>query len=364
MRMNQKAVSSVVIAIIVIALVGVVAISAAFVAFSNDESDGTIIDGAGRKVTVESSDRIASTSATVTEMVCGLGGYSKLAGVTVDTNPYTVQEYIIGMPNDGFPGSILSGLSNNTIKDLGGMYLIAAESILLCNPDVVIMGGYFNSDATISQLESMGIPVVICKDDNSLDNIYFNIELIGKVIGKESEADKLVDQMKSAIGKVVNWTKSLKADSPEVAVFMGYGSESGTYACGQTYLMGTPLIKMLGGTNSFSDLSGMYAIVNTEAIVNANPDIILDMSPVSAAELNSIKTNSVTKSLNAAVNDRIYGTFSPSSSAFTMTTQGFVNTVAMMAMFMYEDKLNFEINHFFGDNYTDYLKLFWTQINS
>lgn len=367
MKMNQKAVSSVVIAILVIAVVGVVAVSAAYVYLSDDDSDGMIVDGVGRKVNVGSSDKIASTSATVTEIICGLGGYSKIAGVSNDVNPYTVQEYVMGIPNDGYPNSILNGLSNNTIKDLGQMWEMSAEAMLLCDPDLIIMGGYFNKDSTISQLEEMGKPVIICKDDNSLENIYFNIELIGKVIGKESEAKTLIDQMKSAIGKVVDWTKSLDVDSPNVAVFMYYGSSYGTYACGSNYLLGTPIIGMLGGTNAFPNItanSGKYDIVNTEAVVVANPDVVIDATPSSAADLNSIKTNSVTKNIPAAVNDRVYGTFDSCSSAFSMATQGFVNSIAMMAMFMYEDQLDFEIDHFVGDNYANSLKLFWEQINA
>ena len=331
---------------------------------NNDNGQATVIDGLGRPVTIKSTDRIASTSATVTEIICGIGGYSKLAGVTVDTNPYKVKEYIMGIPDDNYPKIILDGLASKKLVNMGGMYNIAAESILISKPDLVIMGGYFNSENTITQLGALGIPVVICKDDNSLENIYFNIRLIGKVIGKESEAETLVGQMEFAISKVVNWTKSLNATPKSVAVFMMYGSSYGTYACGTEYLMGTPILTMLGCTNAFSGISGKYQIVSTESIVAVNPEIVIDITPGSAADLSSIKTSPVIKNITAAKNDRIYGAFDACNTAVSLTTQGFVNAVAIMAMFMYEDHLNFEIDHYMGDDYPDYLKKFWTQINS
>ncbi|MDR2698285.1 MAG: hypothetical protein LBB30_01230 [Candidatus Methanoplasma sp.] len=60
----------------------VIVVAGAAVAFSamSDDSDGDIIDGLGRKVKVESSDRIASTSATVTEVICGLADILSLPG--------------------------------------------------------------------------------------------------------------------------------------------------------------------------------------------------------------------------------------------------------------------------------------------
>ncbi|MDR1690359.1 MAG: ABC transporter substrate-binding protein [Candidatus Methanoplasma sp.] len=355
--------------IVIITAAIIVIAGAAVVVIGDDKNERgngpvTVTDGLGNEVYIESSDKVSSTSATVTEIICGIGAYSKIAGVTVDDGPYKVNEKIIGLADDGYPGSILEGIKNNTITDMGGMWNIAAESILKSEPDLVIMGGYFNSPDTITALGNMDIPVVICKDDNSLDNIYFNIELIGKALGMESEAESLVKDMKSSIKKIVDWTDSLNDEPESVAVFMGYGSQYGTYANGQTYLMGSPMITMLGGTNAFSGIKGMYEIVSTESVITANPDIIIDSSPAGKTELESVTTSTLTSGISAVKNDRVYGTFDSCGSAFTLTSQGIVNSVAIMAMFMYEDHLNFDIDHFMGDDYTSYLESFWKMINA
>ncbi|MCL2031999.1 MAG: ABC transporter substrate-binding protein [Methanomassiliicoccaceae archaeon] len=356
--MNQKTI------IAVMAVVAIVIVAAAAVALtSNDDDEGGLKDGLGRSINVESTDKIAATSSIVTEIICGLGGYSKLAGVTVDSS-YAVNEYVMGMPDDGYPKIINDGLSNGTLTNMGGMYMIATEAILPANPDVVIMGGYFNNEDTIIQLENMGIPVVVCRNDNSLEDIYFNIDLIGKVIGKESEAQTLINQMKSAIGKVIDWTASIDAAPQRVMVSMGFGYGN-VYTNGDTYIMGTPMITALGGINAFSgEIPGMYTPISTEAIVTANPDIIIDNGSPSRADLDAITTDTLLKEINAAKNNKIYGAFETCNTSFGLCSQGFVNSYAFMAMFMYEDYLDFKIDHYMGNNYPDYLKLFWEQINS
>ena len=368
--MEQNSKRKIAVVAVAVIIIAVAAMSIAALSKDDDKTNGpfTVIDGLGRKVNIESSNRIASTSSLVTEFICSLGEYSKLAGVTNDINPLKVQDYLIGIPDDGFPQTIVSGLNNGTLKDIGPMYLISAESILLCNPDLVIMGGYFNSDATISQLEGMGIPVVICKDNSSIDNIYFNIELVGKVIEKESEAQKLVNQMRSAIKKIVDWTKSLDIEGPSVGSFISLSTgTSGSYACGSQYITGTKLIEMLGGTNAFSGIAGNYEVVSKESIATFDPDVIISgshSSTASTGELELIKNDPVLKKVSAIKNDRLYATFGTSSSAYTSTSHGFVNTVAFMAMFMYEDQLNFDMNNYMDNDYEKYLRLFWNQINT
>ena len=360
---NQKTVIMVIAAIFAV-------ICAATVFFSrlpisgNDGGPVTVTDGSGRSVVIKSSNRVASTSARVAQIICGTGAFFKLAGVTVDDGNYDIHGYNIGIRNDGYPALIREGLISGALVDIGGMYRISAESILLANPDLVIMGSSFNSDATISQLEGLGIPVVIFKEENTIADIHFNIELIGKALGKVAEAEALINDINSSIEKVVDWTRSLNAGSPGLAIFPGYGYETGSYAYGSGIVMGTPLIEMLGGVNVFSYISGKYEIVSTEAIAAANPDIIIDTSGRNRSDLDSIKTNPITKSVTAAQRDAIYGAFDLCNSAIPIYTQSFVNAVALTAMFMYEDYLDFRIDRYMGDDYVDYLEKFWIQINS
>ncbi|MCL2031997.1 MAG: ABC transporter substrate-binding protein [Methanomassiliicoccaceae archaeon] len=352
-----------IIAVLAVAAVVVVAAAAVYTAFPDNKEDNgpvTLIDGARRTVTITSSDRVASVNYSATEMICGMGGYDKLAGVSVDTGGYRTQDYIMGVTDDGFPQSVVNGLNNETITDLGGMYRISAESILQCSPDLIIANIYGSSEDTISQLENMGIPIVLCKDNSSIENFYYNIELIGKAIGKVSEAKTLLDQMQSSIKKVADWTKSFD-DSPRVGVFISF-SESGAYACGEEFYKGTVLIEMLGAVNAFN-IPGNYQLTSQEGIVTVNPDVIISGGG-DVVFFDSIKTNPILKSLSAVEDNRMYCFVDTCSSVFSSTSVEFVNAVALMAMFIYEEHLEFQIDQYMGDDYVSYLKMFWEQINS
>jgi len=372
MKMDSKLIAFAIVGILVGAGIG---IGAGYMVW-NDEGTSdvpdvpepeaiTVKDGRGKNVTIASSSRVATTSVTVTEIVCGLGAYSKLAGVTDDSNNYNLRDYVIGLGDDGYPGIIAQALEYEHITNMGNMYMISAESVLTANPDLVIMGGYFNSDETITSLEGMGIPVVVCKDDNSLENIYFNIKLIGKALGMNAEADKLVQNMQSVVGKITGWVTKQGAPSKKIAVLMGFGSEYGTYGCGVQYLLGTPMIEMFNNTNAFgTTLPGMYDVVSKEAIVTANPDIIIDSMPMGRDVLDTVKTDEITKDLPAVVNDRIYGVFDLASKEYVLTTQSILNSLAIHVMFVFEDKLDFAIDNYMGDEYEDNLRKFWNQINA
>ena len=357
---------STIVMVILVAVIIIVGASAVYVVLTKDDDiksgPVTVTDAYGRVVTIESSNRIASVNAVTTEIICGIGGYSKLKGVTEDTNTYKIQDYIIGLPNDGFPKSIVDGFNNKTIVNLGGMYMISAESILLASPDLVIAAVYGTSDATIAQLESLGIPTIICKDNSLMENVHFNIDLIGKVIGKESEAKQLSSQLKNATDKVINWAKSLGVEGPSVGVLSSFGSGT-TYAYSDGFwkLEG---VRLLGGTNAFSEVPGMYAIVSKESIARNEPDVIINNAYNSKAELDATYTDPVLKSISAIENNRVYSFFDTANTVAGSTSQGNVNSLAFMAMFMYEDYLDFEIDHEMGNDYADYLKKFWNQINS
>ncbi|MDR0523621.1 MAG: ABC transporter substrate-binding protein [Candidatus Methanoplasma sp.] len=352
-----------------VAVVAVLVIAAtAYVMLGGDEEKGpvSLIDAQDREVTIESSSRVASTNATVTEIMCGLGAIDQLAGATSDTGIYDTNEKVMGLPDDGFPGEVVKRMGSKKITDLGNMWHISAESILKCNPDLVIMGGYGNDENTVKDLEALGIPVVVSRNDNSLEDIYYNIELAGKALGKDAEAKAMVNQMKSAIGKVLDWTKKWSGEKPRVGTFMGIGSEWGTYANGDKYLPGTPMITALGGVNVFSGtISEMYAQISKEAIINANPAIMIDISASDPSAITSLKTDPVLKDVDAVKNNKVFGCFNGANNAVTITTQGFVNSYAIMAMCMYQSHLGFAIDNMLDDgNYPGYLDKFWTLINA
>jgi hypothetical protein len=60
----------------------------------------------------------------------------------------------------------------------------------------------------------------------------------------------------------------------------------------------------------------------------------------------------------------VYGTFDTASSAFTLTSQGFVNAIGLMIMMVYSQYLGFDVPNYIDSGYITYLDNFWYVVNS
>ncbi|RLE56666.1 MAG: ABC transporter substrate-binding protein [Thermoprotei archaeon] len=88
---------------------------------------------------------------------------------------------------------------------------VNVEAIASLKPDVVIMDfGYGKADEIIKKLEQMGIPVIGLFIRGIEDEIKA-IEILGKVLGAEEKAKKLIEFIKTRYGKL----KELGAKVPE-----------------------------------------------------------------------------------------------------------------------------------------------------
>jgi iron complex transport system substrate-binding protein len=361
----------VVVVVVIIAAIGVFA----FTGNGNDDGDKeiTLIDAKGRSVTINASDRdrIISTNAVPTEIICGLGGSSYLVGASNDVSPYLVDGKIIGLKGDDYPAVILSGFSSGKIADLGGMYYMPVETMLKADPKIIIMGEYGTDDKVYAQLDSLGITYVVTKDESNIEDIYFNINLIGKVIGKESNATELINEMKGVVAKIAAWANSVSKTAPNVAMMM-----TDTYAVGQSYIQGSPLLDLLGITNAFSSITGKYEEVSKEAILKKDPQIIIYSSlemgfwtaddPAKECDnyLKALPSDPILKEVSAVKTGKVFAMTGIGSSAMTLTSHGYITGIALTAMFAYHDYLTFDCPQLIGDDYPKYLDKFWEMINA
>lgn len=117
------------------------------------------------------------------------------------------------------------------------------------------------------------------KDAQSLTEMYNTFNQIGKVTGKEDEANALIKETKQNI-------KEVKASVPEDAkpqeVFMEVSSEPEIYTAGK-HTFFDDMLNQLNATNSFSNLEG-WQKVSKEAIIKKNPDVMISTMGISKAE--------------------------------------------------------------------------------
>jgi iron complex transport system substrate-binding protein len=149
------------------------------------------------------------------------------------------------------------------------------EEIIALKPDLVLSYGH-ETNSSVSHADTQLMAAHITVYDlpaEDLEGSITEIRLIGQLIHAESDANTLANSMQSSIDTVR--TKVAGASRPTVYMELYYGN-------GPTYVFGggsfgDELISDAGGTNIFHDnTSGAgYPAVNNEAIIAANPQVII-----------------------------------------------------------------------------------------
>lgn len=210
--------------------------------------------------------RIVSLSPAMTEVIFALGADDKLVGVTTfcDYPPQANEKQKVG------------DFSNPSI-----------ERIIALKPDIVIINLPEQSRIK-KQLDQLAM-AVFTSSPTSLNGIYAEINELGRLLNKQSEAESLVRYMKTNIQHcTTDVTKAIYIElSDRPLVTIG----------GPGYL--NEILTMAGGTNIFSDLAKPYPVVSQEEIIKRDPEIILVLHPGNVANrlgwkrITAVQNNSV-----------------------------------------------------------------------
>ncbi|WP_394856713.1 ABC transporter substrate-binding protein [Staphylococcus saprophyticus] len=229
----------------------------------------------------KSYDRIISLIPSNTEILYELGLGDKVVGVsTVDDYPKEVKDK----------------------KQFDAMKL-NKEALLKAKPDLILAHESQKSTdgKVLNGLKDRGVKVVYVKDAQSIDEMYETFKQVGKVTGKEKEANALVKKTKNNIKKVVN---SVPKDAKSQKVFMEVSSEPEIYTAGKNTFF-DDMLKQLKAKNSFSNLDG-WQKVSKESIIKKNPDVMISTMGISEKDYQQIiDKRGGFESLNAVQKGRI-----------------------------------------------------------
>lgn len=238
----------------------------------------TITDDAGRQVTIENPpQRIISLAPSNTEILFALGLGSRVVGVTTYCN----------YPEEARQCHQIGGFSNPNI-----------ERIVDLRPDLVVAADRHLKEAQV--LEQMGIDVIVI-DARRTSEISRSIRFIGQACGVSEAAEKLasdIDQHLEAVKALVAGT------SQQPRVFYQVFNEPLTTA-GPTTII-SDLITVCGGINIAADTSTDYPQISEEAVVDRNPEVIIQSSQHGSQQADASLYGQQWNSVSAIQNNRIY----------------------------------------------------------
>jgi cobalamin transport system substrate-binding protein len=242
----------------------------------------TLTDGLGRAVSLAApAQRVVSLAPSNTEILFAVGAGSQVVGV----------DQFSDFPEQA---KSLAGVG-------GSMGQYSAEAILALRPDLVL-AAEINTPELVKQLEDLGLNVYYLKNPTSLEEMYANLAIIGRLTGHDV-AD-LVSSLKARVqavdGKIATIT-----EKPAVFYEIDATDASKPYTYGPG-TFGDLLIRRAGGTNVGEVARDPYPQISLEQIVSSNPALIILGDSLFGATPEAVKARAGWASIAAVKNDKIF----------------------------------------------------------
>lgn len=191
------------------------------------------------------------------------------------------------------------------------------ETLVGANADFFFAGWYYGmkpgGDVTPDTLKDKGIATYVLSEScaqvdktrpkASMDLLYRDELALGKIFGKETQAEALVAGWKERLGKV----SSAVTGKPPVSVFVYDSGEDKPFTAGK-FAMPTALIEAAGGRNVLDDLNISWGTTSWEDVAARNPQflILLDYQDGGGYRklLDFLKAHPAMKETDAVKNNR------------------------------------------------------------
>lgn len=208
-----------------------------------------LTDMTGREVTLDAAaEKIVVLTAADCEILYALGAGDKLVG----RGEYCdYPQEVFSVP------AVQSGGDTNI------------EQIISLGPQVVVMSTMAQTNEHTDALDKAGIKVIVTEAPD-IESTYAAIELLGKVVGKDEEAAKLIDSMKKTFADI---SSKVTEKGKKTVYFEISPLEYGLWTGGKGTFM-DELGSLIGLVNIFSDIEG-WAQISQEQVIERNPDYIV-----------------------------------------------------------------------------------------
>jgi iron complex transport system substrate-binding protein len=231
-------------------LAAALAVSAAVPASA---ADTTITDAGGRQVQVADASRILCIGGDITEIVYALGAGSRI--VAVDTT------------------SQLPEAALKEKKSVGYMRALSSEGVISVDATVVLASERSGPPEVVKTLKTTSIPYVEVPDGYAADDIADKVRLIARVIGAETEGDRVVRQIEADFAALAE--RRAKIKQPLRALFV-LAIQNGRVTVGGQSTSADAILRLAGAENVAAAVTGFRPLPN-EAIVELAPEVVVGM---------------------------------------------------------------------------------------
>jgi iron complex transport system substrate-binding protein len=193
--------------------------------------------------------RIVSLAPHVTELVYAAGAGGSLVGVSEFSD---------------YPAEALS------LPRVGDAFRLDYERIVSLRPDFAVAWESGTPAASIARLEALGVRVVVLRV-KVLDDISAALVELGGLAGTSEVAEQAAASLRQGFAELRHQYAGRRA----VRVFVQLDDEPLFTVTGRHLI--SEMVDLCGGRNVFAELRGLAPAVDLEAVISADPELILYM---------------------------------------------------------------------------------------
>ncbi|MGI1691489.1 iron ABC transporter substrate-binding protein [Thermoanaerobacter uzonensis] len=264
----------------------------------------TVTDLIGRQVEIKTPvHKVVGIGPGALRLITYIDGIDRVAGVenidkkVVNGRAYNMifQEKLVRLPTIGQGGP-------DSTPD--------AEKLVEVNPDVIFVISLLDKAKADNLQAKTGIPVVVLsygKLGTFEEDVYTSLEIIGKIMGKEDRAKKVVDYIKGVQKELQDRTKNIPEDK-KPSVYIGALGFKGAHGIESTQSNYPPFIAV--NAKNVADTLGEKGsvMIEREKLLAWNPDIMfIDEGNFDLVKQDYQKNPTFYKSLKAVKNGNVYG---------------------------------------------------------
>jgi iron complex transport system substrate-binding protein len=191
--------------------------------------------------------RLISLAPNLTEIAYAAGAGSMLVG-TVEFSDYPA--------------------AAKAVPRVGDAWRVDPEQVLALRPDVVLVWPTGTPEATITRLRSLGLNVVDVPTQ-SLADVPRALRQVGRLAGTLPVAEATARDFEARVAR----QRARYAELPPLEVFIQIDDEP-IYTVNGRHVI-SEIVVLCGGRNVFADLPQLAPPISTEAVLAADPQVIL-----------------------------------------------------------------------------------------
>lgn len=208
----------------------------------------SVIDDQGSRVTLPApAQRVISLAPHVTELAFAAGGGARL--IAVDEN-------------SDYPAAA------KALPKAGSFRAIDLERIVAARPDLLLVWLHGPSARQLEPLRQLGIPLFYSQPKRFAD-IPSNLRRIGQLLGSSAQAEQAARRFEQDLAEL----RRQQQGKPKLSVFYQVWDKP-LYTLNGQHIV-SDAIALCGGRNVFASLPVTAPVVTDEAVIAANPQVIL-----------------------------------------------------------------------------------------